>query len=102
MDTVTGFNNIGAICWFNSLLQAIISCKSLCQILDTGVVETDSTSNTAKELSILIYKLKELDDVQNKSLDILKALITDLRSNKRTIDWLGSVHHLILSAYKLK
>jgi ubiquitin C-terminal hydrolase len=65
MDTVTGFNNIGAICWFNSLLQAIISCKSLCQILDTGVVETDSTSNTAKELSILIYKLKELDDVQN-------------------------------------
>jgi len=94
-DVALGFNNTGAICWMNSLLQAIISCKSLCQyFLSSDALKEADLGNTAKELSTLIRCYREgsgaNESVKDKSLDVLKALIRDLKDKKKTINWMES------------
>ena len=81
----SGFNNTGIICWFNSLLQALISDQYFINILK-NINDKNNPSNTLKELNNLIDKIDNNENIKDSSLQILRAIIVDLKNRKRNFD----------------
>lgn len=67
-----GFNNIGFTCYYNALLQSLLSCSSFVE----EILETDSSSNLIKVLKGLINNSMKIDKVKNS--DELKQEIAQL------------------------
>jgi len=75
MEEVSGFNNTGVICWFNSLLQALLSSKYFVSVI-TNI--SDNKNRIVIELKKLIQNIK----VNNKvcdSVGVLQAFLIVLR-----------------------
>lgn len=82
MDTPSGLRNSGVICWLNSLLQAMLSSRILCSSFE----ESSDESATHREFRTLIQKAIKKEDISLSSSSILRALITDLRRQQKSID----------------
>ena len=76
-----GLNNTGAICYFNSLLQAILSCKSIYNTIQDITVDSDlnKTLTGRNFVQTIRTALSEnAGDQATSSSKLLTALITDL------------------------
>lgn len=69
----TGFNNIGAICWFNSLLQCLMSCTALTQLFQNPAIQNKNA------LCRAYYNLLQ-NPSPEKSLLVLQQLVLKLRN----------------------
>jgi uncharacterized UBP type Zn finger protein len=56
-----GFNNTGAICWFNSLLQSLLSCSSLTEKLLDLDADNKVSNNFQYEYIKAAKQLLEID-----------------------------------------
>ena len=84
MDYPSGLRNIGAICWLNSLLQSLLTCKHFFDYIRTH--KDIHKNNTYKSLVEICESIEKSDDILDKSSYFLKAFISDLKSNKKEID----------------
>jgi uncharacterized UBP type Zn finger protein len=76
MSQPTGFRNTGNVCYFNSLLQALVSCQHF-----TNVVSTpgEQQSYTIEEIRNLVRDLTNGKSVEKYGTNILSALMNDLK-----------------------
>lgn len=82
MNEVVGFNNTGVICWFNALLQGLLSCK---YFVHTIMTREGNQNPIVLELQKLI---KSIDRCENSSkvydsVGVLRALLTVLRHKEK-------------------
>lgn len=80
MDNITGFNNTGVICWFNSLLQSLLSSKYFVDI----VLNEDPKENLIiNELQKIIRLIKGRQSDPIDSINVLKAFLIVLQRKDR-------------------
>jgi ubiquitin C-terminal hydrolase len=73
---VIGFINIGAICWFNSMLQLIISSKYIIKsILD----DEEEQNNLLKEFQIFLRNYTSNNLSQNDSVKLLRIFLLEVK-----------------------
>jgi len=70
-----GFNNIGFTCYYNSLLQSLLSCTSFVEEL---IAHKDEQDGLIKLLNYLIDKLTKLDDPSFEHHEIYYNEISNL------------------------
>ena len=75
MEQVVGFNNTGVICWFNSLLQCLLSSHYFVKI----IMLTHSDNLIIKSLQDLIKSINERPQEVHNSSIILKSLLVILK-----------------------
>ena len=85
MSKPSGFNNTGVICWFNSLLQSLISCHKFVEYFKGQKIKEEN-SCIHNELINLIIKIEENEDIKNMSSILLNALVKDLQNKNKKID----------------
>ena len=76
-----GLNNTGAICYFNSLLQAILSCKSIYDVIQDITIDSDLNKSLTGRTFIQTVRTamsNNQSEQATSSSKLLSALITDL------------------------
>jgi len=77
-----GFNNTGVICWFNSLLQALISCTSLTSnIIASSTTDDDAAPKFMSLYAHIVRSNVNNADISGMSARLLSALVRYLHSN---------------------
>ena len=81
-----GFINLGATCYFNSLLQCLLSCPSIYQVLDSIREKEHVKSNRLAQnlLSLWDSSLKN-SNIYNKCIPIWRDIIAISQSQKNHI-----------------
>ncbi len=73
---IIGFINIGAICWFNSMLQLLISSKYIIKsILD----DEEEQNNLLKEFQIFLRNYTSNNLSQNDSVKLLRVFLLEVK-----------------------
>ena len=81
---IKGFDNTGAICWMNSLLQAILACARFRNVIIT-CPNTGSATLVILKLLCKDYATNSIDDqsmYRSYSAKLLEALAMDLRDRQ--------------------
>lgn len=76
-----GLNNIGSICYFNSLLQALLSCKSIYNVVQDVTVDSDLNKTLTGRNFIQTVRTalsSNSNEQATSSSKLLSALIADL------------------------
>ena len=84
MDYPSGLQNTGVICWLNSVLQSLLSCKHFLNYIKTH--KDLNINNTYNNLVEICESIEKSDDILGKSSLFLNALVNDLRINQKKID----------------
>ena len=83
MDYPSGLQNTGVICWLNSVLQSLLSCKHFLNYIKTH--KDLNINNTYKNLVEICESIEKSDDILGKSSLFLNALVNDLKINNYII-----------------
>ena len=83
-----GFVNVGNTCYFNSLLQCLISCPSIFEVLEKNKDLPHYKENPIAKQMIKLYALsKSGEDIQNQCIPIWSTIIraSSRRSDRVTL-----------------
>lgn len=86
MNLPSGFNNTGVVCWFNSLLQSLISCEHFYNHFKDNQDSIENQSHTYNELCTLVNKITKSEDIRPMSVLILKGMLKDYEIKKQKLD----------------
>ncbi len=98
VPSATGFNNTGVICWCNSILQSLLSCSSLNQVVLTH--ESEFTNRFALAYIDLLKAMLQGRDTLRGSSNILMEFIQRLRERQMVFS-IGSSQECVHEAYTL-
>jgi len=85
-----GLNNTGAICWFNSALQSLISCSQFNNIIlkKEEQLKDNRIATTYIELIKKSFQAEDLSSLSTYSTTLLIALVNELKKQKKISDLL--------------
>jgi ubiquitin C-terminal hydrolase len=85
-----GLNNVGSICYFNSLLQALLSCKSIYNVIQDITIDNDLNKTLTGRTFIQTVRTAmggNVGECAAMSSKLLSALIADLENRLGKIDF---------------
>jgi len=83
-----GFRNLGATCYFNSILQCLLSCPSIFQVLEENKhLEHIATNELATNLLDLYNSAMSGQSIENKCIPIWRSIMNIARSRKDNVSF---------------